>query len=1130
MSTAASSSLQNIDFSRLVLQERVTRAPYGIAIYPLTNLGVSVSINVTTSAINLRYNTGAVTTISLSYVGKTVEDIVAEINSQILPVRAIALTTGVRLETGDLFLYNTSGYFAVPNGFRYYDRLSSNGVVIRCNKYTVQHKALANFRVLSPYNSSVLLPWYPLISNGQFIQRYQEKIYHYAIPEYSNQQWSIRYGKPFKDVFGASLTRISNNSFKLPRAPVYWTGDNFSIFNGDVPVSNTIIEDVDIKNGIIYVSDSNFINENTSINYSHLENNYEYKGININAHFSQNPNLLDKYVILYAVPVDGISYNKTKQTIKHVVASSVEDAISKIQIIDSNSPFVIIGGYNISQVTTSDRVQILDTRSLGGGLISSEGPINPIKKSFYGLTTLKEKSREIEESYNQGTKFWDIGNWDGEIYPGAAAISVGIPDSLKQKMPREDVESRAFKFIAAGVYTIVDYYKDELPAVTGTSTQISLVLNSSLLEHIGGVSGVCWHRDGVELPGSNITGSWPEEFGQLEATYKIDNTGVIATKPDYTIYQSYLKSTPTAGIEYRTREVIYVSGASSELTELGQWKKVVLEDSRPVPEGWVTKGYVEFPKSSNSIEVRSLKVNSPYRLDHTGTFGDSLLYEIKNIASGVLDRTSSSQINSVIGNTIDISPITLKRSSVIDEEYSPYNPYFGAGEGYNFLFELYNSNLYSGFKDLFVKVGDQVASSFTGIDNKYYPMAYDTEGAGYQAFSSGYITGLDVRSVFEQSCRYAFWRRVVSGESDQTYVNLRQRLINLSTNLNKHTDGYLPKLYTLDAATTSPTFVAESQTVPQYFGYGNAEISDEYSRDNEFLYMNPAAFAATLLVSDYNAVDAVPVVLFTRNAMQGAAKALERFANALTGTRTFTGLPVVQSWYMPYNRYGTYLGSMSRQFISSYEYLMESHHYATNVPVSGFSGIDVTALDWHFSGIEYMLDIAYPHVAATVMRNGILEPEIADTLYSYGWYVANVHHHFEHLDAVAATVHSHGSHSNDPSSHPLLGKFSGLFTTGLYTLLKGMVSRNSSIYEIPIVNGEHGPYAPKVPSKIFDALAIGCKIDKEKYLPLTQAIFNTVTGNYSVNGLYWTDPTKTSESAGQEDIMSPYFVRLLKEL
>jgi hypothetical protein len=84
--------------------------------------------------------------------------------------------------------------------------------------------------------------------------------------------------------------------------------------------------------------------------------------------------------------------------------------------------------------------------------------------------------------------------------------------------------------------------------------------------------------------------------------------------------------------------------------------------------------------------------------------------------------------------------------------------------------------------------------------------------------------------------------------------------------------------------------------------------------------------------------------------------------------------------------------------------------------------------------------------------------------------------------------------------------------------------------EATIVNGDIGPFEPKVPTKIIDALTIGCKLNKDLYLPLAQAVFNTLTGNYSVNGMYWKDPLKSLKNAGNEDVISSKLVKLYKEI
>ena len=75
-----------------------------------------------------------------------------------------------------------------------------------------------------------------------------------------------------------------------------------------------------------------------------------------------------------------------------------------------------------------------------------------------------------------------------------------------------------------------------------------------------------------------------------------------------------------------------------------------------------------------------------------------------------------------------------------------------------------------------------------------------------------------------------------------------------------------------------------------------------------------------------------------------------------------------------------------------------------------------------------------------------------------------------------------------------------------------------------------GPFNPAVPTKIIDTLAMACKLDRHKYLPLAQAVFNTLTGNYSLSGAYWVDPLKIGVQGGNEDFYGELLTRLYKAL
>jgi hypothetical protein len=266
---------------------------------PLNSANTALSVQIIDNAtvIGIRYQAGSTTTESVSFVGKSLSRVAQEINSLALPIQAVALSNVEVLSQGDLLSLGSS-YVTIPSSFSVHDRYGSY-VLIRSNKFFVKHKSISNIKLLTPYYEDSALPWYPRISNGSFTDAYDGKIYHYYIPEYDNQVWSPIYGKPFKTLFGVKPLQVDVGVYKLPRFPVYWDGSNILIYNGDVPLTSNSIEDIDTKNGYIYLNKSLNIVQDLRIDYTYLENTYVYPYINLNGHFNQNPLLLNKYVLIY---------------------------------------------------------------------------------------------------------------------------------------------------------------------------------------------------------------------------------------------------------------------------------------------------------------------------------------------------------------------------------------------------------------------------------------------------------------------------------------------------------------------------------------------------------------------------------------------------------------------------------------------------------------------------------------------------------------------------------------------------------------------------------------------------------------------------------------------------------------
>lgn len=515
----------NIEFSRQVLLKRARQPQAAIAIYPET---VNTVVRITSTATALTFIYGS-TQLSINYVGKSIAEIVANINRSNIPVRAIALSKATHLETGE-FLNGSSKL--IPYEFPFLDRISNNGVILRITRFTVKHNNLSRIRLLEPYKDSVTQPWFPVIGIGSFTQEYRNRTFHFSVPEFVNQAWSTRYGRPFKDLKSVTPTVIANNVFQLPRYPIHYVNNNMVFYNGDTLLNTSIIEDVDIYNGKVYIKPGIYLSNEITVDYTYLETSYVYPYVNINGHFSQNPQLLDKFVVMYAVPSESSIGITNNRTIFHSVADSIDEAIDSIEIQDIDYPVAIIGAYNIQQVYSSDRATIVDTRSKGGGLIEFDGPKSPVHNID---SVLDQETNEvpIESVREEAKSFWDIGRWDGQPYPGAAAVLVELPSELRDVLPEQDIQNKATKFLAAGVYPVIRYSERDLPSTGDYSRSISLMGNLNL-------SGSIPHIElGPELLVNTGFTDINYNVGPLELSR---NSGLLAQHTSNSVGKSYNRS------------------------------------------------------------------------------------------------------------------------------------------------------------------------------------------------------------------------------------------------------------------------------------------------------------------------------------------------------------------------------------------------------------------------------------------------------------------------------------------------------------------------------------------------------------------------------------------------------------
>lgn len=1124
MATPVNSSNQNIDFTRLLLLDNVTKPQAAIALFPENATGTTLSVNVSSTSISIKYISTSVVTSTFSYVGKSIKDLCLEINLDTIPILATPCLRDSVLSSGDIYLPDTTSYFSIPSQFPASERTINNGIIIRSKKFTVRHNQDSNFKLFSPYSNSLLLPWYPVISNSSFTAFKNGKSFRYNIPEYHNQVWSLKYGKPFKDVIGEKLTFVKNNVYKVSRTPIFWNGENVKLYNNDSLISPSVIEDIDITNGIIYFTNSFSINEDTSIDYTHIENNYEYRHLNVNCHLSQNPSLLNKFILFYAIPFEGINYTVNKRTIFHSIGDSVDEAISNI--IQSNNEYdpIVIGAYGCHQVIPSNSINILDTRVLGGGLIEDTGPKSPVHE-VSNILDLDNKNTKIEDIYKESKFFFDIGTYDGEKYPGAGSVVVEIPSNIRDRFNELDIRAGVSKFLGAGIYPEISYYDNTISTVTGVSSQISFILNGGMQENTYLYSGACWNKYPIKLNHHVSTGFYTLSGEPITNNIlRVDGTGVIRTNSSAGTRQSYLKSSPIAEISYYTRNLLLDNTHPADGYSYTEWNKVTTFDTRDVPSGQLTKGFVYFGTTPGVKEYSRVNVNSPYRLDSTGVLRSNLANDISLISNNITGLAKKINFSVTInGQQESISPlhITSVYNSLASLEKVQIGDYYGVSNIYRYLFDLCNSDLYNSYSGLLEPLGKSITQSFPGLTSGHLKY-FDIYAESYNSNSST-LSGVDIGSFFDDISKYGHHRKSMYGTGDYVYSHICNNILPiLSGHLTLLEDNYLPYSYNYNYNPELDTVTIEGikPFVPEFSGFSEAEIVESNNNDFEYLELAQDIGSISKLIYNFSGAFCSGIRSPMLTLWSGVSTCVNRANLAINSSRTNNGNAVAQHWYNPYNRYGRYAGSISQQIIKCISSLYTAQTGGIGLTYDNQPGVDVSSLRVGLSYLDSILKYASSGFTETITNGGLLDRYTPDLLASYGWYVNNYQNYVNFISG----------YNSSASINNNVNYFSGIFHTGLLTTIKGMVTTNGDILETTIVDGDVGPFQVYVPTLIFKPLTEACIMDSNKYLPVTEAVYNTVKNNYSVNGFYYSDPLKSIDVGTYEHQILPYYVRLYNSL
>lgn len=360
-------------------------------------------------------------TVTVNFVGKSLEEVAAEISVASASASCNALNVVQALEADEL----------VDTG----ELTSDGGHVIRMKRHVVRYQEETRIRVLPPYPERRSKPWYPRVDRGQVKVRRQGVDFIFGVPEYAEQEWSTYFGAPFVDVLGEQATYVSARMVRVARTPVFWHRRNISVSIDQVPMGSSVVADVDVNNGFVKLTTDISPQKRVLINYTYRERSLVYKEVDLNPSMEHNPMVIDHVVLLYVLPAaDSLGHTRTS-TVRHVVAKTVVGAISAIP--RSDEPVLVLGAYQVRPTAVITDLQVRDARSWGGGLR---------KDATEDAIRLDEEVRA----------FADIGRYDGIPFPGAAAGVLTIERGFLDSIPQDLAEQLIKKHVAGGGLVVLN--------------------------------------------------------------------------------------------------------------------------------------------------------------------------------------------------------------------------------------------------------------------------------------------------------------------------------------------------------------------------------------------------------------------------------------------------------------------------------------------------------------------------------------------------------------------------------------------------------------------------------------------------------------------------------------------------
>jgi hypothetical protein len=360
-------------------------------------------------------------------------------------------------ETAALY---ASGCNIVLGTGTFVDRGYDGSYMVYSGRLAVRYEEDVRIQILPPRGTAVE-PWYPLITPGRFVKGDNT----YSVTEFPMQDWSPKYGAPYKDASYEQARMLDPFTIQLRNSPLHLVGRNFDlIIEGKRKTS--LVGDWDIQNGLLFLTKPISMKSHCLVSYTFKETAFVYKGVNLNPHKRFGNNILGKYVGIFivdrsdmpssVVPSDlyGLPrsiYHQTFGTLADLefFARTVQDPANQwpaTEFVDhdgnptnaslSASIPMLLGYYYINPGKPSD-ITFDDARARGGGLVQSP------------FETLFERDRNV-------AGYYDIGWLDGMPF-GQQAVLVEVPSGLTDTLDEEKIINELRAHVPIGTMLVVNY-------------------------------------------------------------------------------------------------------------------------------------------------------------------------------------------------------------------------------------------------------------------------------------------------------------------------------------------------------------------------------------------------------------------------------------------------------------------------------------------------------------------------------------------------------------------------------------------------------------------------------------------------------------------------------------------------